>query len=721
MCTYGCATKVRIRQRVINRIFSFFRLHTIKRKLWVGAILLGIWLTLVMANIIYEQIHTVEVYEDVILEHEAVLKTTLGFKGNLKDATTSIAFYLITGEIEYKNTYLELIEQQKLLAEKLFTLPMLKNDEQSVILSKDIQADFVYLTKVIEDIIAVAEDVNQKSPALGYGEQNVFPNYARINDQLLILRLENGDDSDSNNLTDFDTQVNRLQIYWLNVSRHIRSYLSYRNDNELTDLAINIDLFKAELSTLLTQIENISLNQAVALETITAELNTFEREMYVMIDIIKSEKYRMDAYMVSTQLGPLVKHLTDDLDSLTATHRQYVNIETKNILAGLRDTAKETIMFMIIGAIFAIFSLYIVFAVLYKPLKKIGSAMDEISVKGDLNQSLEVVGCDEYSAVAESFNGFVNRIRMMVDLVIDSSQNLTAESITLSNLSRESSESVKQQHQQVENCSNELKNVMTTVDQISTNSSNTLLSAHDAEKNALRGKEVVANMVEQISTLAQRVDNAYNATDILEKMSNEIGDIVSVITKITEQTNLLALNAAIEAARAGEQGRGFAVVADEVRALSAEVHGQTDSVNDQIVKLQGQMLMLKQAMQDGKDASKETVDKATEAGEVLVDIAGSVSSIIQQNKLIVDQVSNHHELVVNINNRIELIDGLAKEADSSSSRSSNLSKEFTFLAKQLEQLVVQFKYGGASSDGNANFDEDADDLAEDDTGNIDLF
>lgn len=408
--------------------------------------------------------------------------------------------------------------------------------------------------------------------------------------------------------------------------------------------------------------------------------------------------------LVSKELGPLVEDIKIELEEVISIHQAHVTLEFSEVIDELHDAAVETIIFSIVGAMLGIVAMLFVLRLFITPVNKIANAMRMISERGDLSQSLEAKGRDEYYLVAKYFNAFVAKIHTMVDLVVDSSRNLTTESENLCELSKKSHHSASQQHQELEKSADDLTNIMTTVDQILNNTNETLENAQDAEEHATKGKEVMTLMVDKISTLAQRVDNATEATDVVEQMSHDIGDIVGVITKITEQTNLLALNAAIEAARAGEQGRGFAVVADEVRALSSQVYSQTDSIQQRIGKLQDQVNVLKETMHAGQETSKETVEKANEASSVLLEITGSVDEIIQKNRHIVEQVNQHQRLVVGLKQNIENIDHIASSTATTSGDAARLSTEFTFLAKQLEQLVGQFKMGAASPgrkiDGN---------------------
>lgn len=395
--------------------------------------------------------------------------------------------------------------------------------------------------------------------------------------------------------------------------------------------------------------------------------------------------------VIKSVIGPLVTHITDDMDEMISMQTSLINNITGQVTNKLYNNIKQTIIFTIVGSLLGALALYFIIHFFLSPVKRLVHAMNEIAERGDLNQSLEVRGHDEYAIASQAFNEFVSKIHDMVDLVIDASRNLTSEANKLSDNSQNSHDGVSQQQSEIQQCSTELNTVVSTVEQITRGSEDTLENARAAEAHAMNGQKAVNNVVSSINTLTDRVDQAFAATETLATMSQGIGEVVNIITQITEQTNLLALNAAIEAARAGEAGRGFAVVADEVRNLSSQVHKQTDAIQQQIKDLQGQANILVKSMQTGQAASYETRDMANEAGKTLSGITQSVTEIMQSNTDIVEQVASHQNLVSDMGDRIGSIQNIAIETAESSEEASRYAKEFTFLAMQLEQLVSKFK------------------------------
>ena len=573
----------------MNKKFFGINFDLLQTKLWLGAFIIGGWLTFVMGNVIYTQYQVNKMVDESLVVQRENLTKLLSFKASLKDATTALAFFLASGDVHYDEEYHRLIKSQIKAVNILIKIPEF-NKETKAALIKDIGADFIELRKLEEQVVSSINHIDVSTGA---------------------------------------THKNK--------------------------------------------------------------------------DMIKSV------------IGPLVAHITVDMDEMIRLQTNLIDNITGQVTSKLHNNIKQTIIFTVIGSLLGALILYLLIHFFLSPVKRLVHAMTEIAERGDLNQSLEVKGHDEYASASQAFNEFVSKIHGMVDLVIDASRNLTSEANKLSDNSQNSHDGVSQQQSEIQQCSTELNTVVSTVEQITRGSEDTLENARAAEEHAINGQKAINNVVSSINTLTDRVDEAFAATETLATMSQGIGEVVNIITQITEQTNLLALNAAIEAARAGEAGRGFAVVADEVRNLSSQVHKQTDAIQEQVKDLQGQANILVKSMQTGQAASHETRDMANEAGKTLSGITQSVTEIMQSNTHIVEQVTSHQNLVSGMGERIGSIQNIAIKTAESSEESSRYAKEFTFLARQLEQLVSKFK-GSTAQDG----ENESDNNLENEEG-VDLF
>lgn len=664
------------------------RLVSLKHKLWFGFGALGLVFIGMMLLISVTQRGSVSAVATLVNEHQPVVLDSLRLKGEMKDATTSLAFYVISRDEQYKQDYQQRMQHQEQLVARMMQSSVVQQDEDSQALLADIQRDFVEMHRIEQDIFEIADDEYKRHPVLAYSRDNLYPAYGDIADYIAVLLHE----AERSNATELHTyrQLSELRIRWLNVSRGLRRHIVFRNRESREEADANLQVFKEVLAGLERAQASLSFTQRDALATIKDRIVPFEQNVATFYAMGDSEKWSMDAFLIRSQVGPFMVHLTDDLDKLADIHTGRITELSQSILADLQAATHTSWIMTIIGMAMIACGICTLTLVLLQPLKKLNRAMLSIAEQSDLNQRLDEDGRDEFSAIARSFNSFVAKIRNMVGLVIDASRNLTSESYKLSELSLESHRYVTEQKSRIEVCNTDLATVTQTVEAIAGDSRATLEAAQQANAKAASGRQLVGHVIARIEDLAGQVSQALGSVNKLEQLSQGIGEVVRLITQITEQTNLLALNAAIEAARAGEHGRGFAVVADEVRSLSCQVKSQTRTIEDKIDELQAHVGPLVATMQSGNEMSQATVTLAQEAGAGLHEITTAMDHIIRMNTGIVDRIGTHHELVQHLSEDIAAIGGMAVGSAESSSRSAELAKEFNFLAKQLEQLVEQF-------------------------------
>ncbi len=361
------------------------------------------------------------------------------------------------------------------------------------------------------------------------------------------------------------------------------------------------------------------------------------------------------------------------------------------------DTAfqkKLTIMVAVVAVILGLFIIlsYIISKSIIVPLQKTTQAMDEISHgEGDLRARLDSQGKDEVSELAEAFNRYTSKIHGIITQVKDATSVLSTSSQELFGFSDETNNGMLRQRSETQQVSMAVTEMSATVKEIAESSRSASESAGDAEKEAAAGESIVGEAVNSINILAAEVDQSANVINQLESESEAIGSVLDVIRGIAEQTNLLALNAAIEAARAGEQGRGFAVVADEVRTLASRTQESTQEIQHMIEKLQSGSTEAVKVMQSSRSTTQDTVEKAGEAAQSLKKIAASILIISEMNRKIAHAADEQAIVATEIDRSIVQISDLADEGADNTTKVTNASEKLSNLSKDLEKLINQFK------------------------------
>jgi len=325
-----------------------------------------------------------------------------------------------------------------------------------------------------------------------------------------------------------------------------------------------------------------------------------------------------------------------------------------------------------------------------KPLQGVASSLEQIA-DGDLTGSLEVTSNDEIGDLQKAMQSTVESLHSLVGQVNDMTGHISSAADEMAFAIDESSKGAYQQLSEVGQVATAMNEMTATVQEVSNNAKEAAQAASDAEAEAKSGSSIVQQTIKSIDTLASEVDKSTAVIHKVKDDSVSIGTILDVIRGIAEQTNLLALNAAIEAARAGEQGRGFAVVADEVRTLASRTQQSTQEIQEMIEILQQGTQEAVNVMEESRDHAKETVDQAALAGSSLDEITKSVATINDMNL----QISNaaHEQSIVSeeINQNIVSISVIAESGSDRMKNTSDVTVKLSQYAAGLKETVGKFK------------------------------
>ncbi|MGE6991883.1 methyl-accepting chemotaxis protein [Pseudomonas sp. NPDC047961] len=288
------------------------------------------------------------------------------------------------------------------------------------------------------------------------------------------------------------------------------------------------------------------------------------------------------------------------------------------------------------------------------------------------------------SDMTESLRTLIGRIGGGVGQIATAAEQLSA-------VTAQTSAGVQKQRVETEQVATAMHEMAATVQEVAQNAEQASHAARDADQQARQGDRVVQEAIGQIGSLSGEVEHSAHAIEELNTESGRIGTVLEVIRAVAEQTNLLALNAAIEAARAGEQGRGFAVVADEVRALARRTHDSTEEIEGLIANLQRVAQKAVEQMQTSRNLTQRTVDLASEAGIALGRITESVSTIEQMNQQIAAAAEQQSAVAENISESVTRVRDIGEQSASGSEQTAASSAELARLGVELQGLVARFR------------------------------
>ncbi|MGR0277794.1 methyl-accepting chemotaxis protein [Marinomonas dokdonensis] len=335
---------------------------------------------------------------------------------------------------------------------------------------------------------------------------------------------------------------------------------------------------------------------------------------------------------------------------------------------------------------------YLVLNSILRPINQTLSVMQNIAEgDGDLSTRLPESGSDHLSQIASAYNKFAERLSKTLSSAIDLNNQVGNKSIELQKVSSSTREITQKRETMFAKMTDTIMEVDSYKGDIIDSTHSTLESAKATADKTQLGQDSITKTVESLNLLSNELDIGVKSVVQLAQESQNIGTVLDVISGIAEQTNLLALNAAIEAARAGEQGRGFAVVADEVRGLASRTQSSTDEIQTMIKNLQDGAKEAEVRITSSYEQSKKTTDDITLTASSLQDIASSVTAITHASNSITDTVTSQSKAVQTLNQLNQEVMDLSKQASETIQRNNQTSEELADTSKQAQKVMSTFK------------------------------
>lgn len=380
------------------------------------------------------------------------------------------------------------------------------------------------------------------------------------------------------------------------------------------------------------------------------------------------------------------KILDTQVDLANQTTIKASELVKGSVASGNTQTTFIMIASIIIAIVIARFTLISI----TRPLARVNDMLNIVS-SGDLSHKLDENGQDEFAQLSKNCNLLIDSLRNLIESIVNRSSQLAAAAEQTSAVTAESTTAIEEQRSQVEQAASATTEMSSTAQSVLSSANDALGEIKHADDEAERVKVISARNRKTIEQLANEVDSAAQVINQLQQDSASIGGILDVIRGIADQTNLLALNAAIEAARAGEQGRGFAVVADEVRTLASRTQQSTSEIQTMIEALQTGAGKAVTVMDTGKLKASDCVNQSEEADKALETITHAVHEAFDRSSQIATAAEEQSVVANEISENLESIVAIAEQTTAGSQQTAASSSEVARLAEELQQSVQEFK------------------------------
>lgn len=675
---------------------DFLAKFSVKKKIIGGFSLIILILAIV---VIYHLISSSLVEKQILKvvdETIPIQRKAMQLKGLVAESGSNLGFYLLGKDETLFKKFEQNLQDAKGLIDSIKTDLNKSNDLHSQDNIKQIE-EIRGLLETYESrkkmLKKVATDYSFNMLGLRMTLDNLGPLFTELVAEVNKMRSAEDEEEFDEDRKHVLIAINNLHILVLRLTNELRLYLAFRFPNSLSNIDDRKEQILKQLDEFSVYLDNgdLTLEQEESIIIIQQGFKRYFPTLTNIISVHGGEQWRKDIYFTRKVITPLINAINSRIDIFVEQKTDELNSETHSVVENVHLSSRFVLIISTVGIFIGVLVAWFITSHIVKRMNMAVNALFDIANgEGNLKKRLNETGSDEMSKLSSSFNDFVKKIAHIVDLVLQSSISLSGEATRMLDVTIDTQKGVDNQQKEIASISLAIKEMTHTVEQIATHSSEAASTASEATVSAQNGQKIVEQSEAAIHKLADEVENAVEVIKQVDKESGDISIVVSVISDISEQTNLLALNAAIEAARAGEHGRGFAVVADEVRNLSNKIQNQTKLIIDRISSLQSGARDAVHVMTEGFETAKNSVALSKETGDALQEITQSVINISTVSASIAESTEIQSNVAKNILDNISVIGEIAEETSQGATATKQSATEFRSMSAQLQGLVEQF-------------------------------
>jgi len=663
---------------------------SLKLQIWLG---FGLMLTLtaIVAFISILNLNGVGSQANTIVsEAQPTMLDALSIQADMNESARIINAFIITQNNSDRNEMKQAIKNLTSEIELFMQRENIINNKEIFTSVKNIQNSIKQYQTLTNKIEHLVDNPSENYPALEISSSKMNPLNKTVLTSLenaLLSELE--EDSNQERKLLF-ADFSELRHNWMNITTSNRTFLANPSDTRNSQTQLYRDKHFNLLKAIQNKSNMLTFEQEEAIDSINTATKTHFKLLDKIYAIYKSGDWRIDQSMLTNEIQPLIKNISQQLNDIVSVQQNNSETLSDNLLSKIKNSL--TISFIVVTAAFLIG-----IGIAWSSIKQISNIVDEVSEslsllsRGEFNIKLNENRAGETGKIAATVNAFSIQLQKMINNLVNSVSNLHSASDKMSTIVADTSNNILQQHRETEMVATAVEQMSATAQEVASGAATAASSAKQAKDLASSGALFSTEALGGINHLVNDLQKASDVIQNLRNESNNISVVLDVIRDISEQTNLLALNAAIEAARAGEQGRGFAVVADEVRTLASRTQESTDQIRVKIEQLQNGANDAVSAMDSAITEANLNNDQVEKVTEALANISGEINHINNQLDQMAAASEQQSATSLEISRNVISISTLAENSAQGTEHAKAAEDELSTATQNIQNVITNFK------------------------------
>ena len=627
---------------------------SVRQKLWGGfSILLA--LMLVLSAVSYRSLFKVEDRLSLVVEKlQPTMLASQDLSHALTHAAAALGLYLLAADDGAKAEYQEALVQVDTAQQDLQQQLRVDSDQASVQTLESLQT-LVDRFKAYEPrMVELVQDRTKNITGLSFAAQRINPisqQMLQVTRQMLMSEFEEDANRQRRELLNL---VHELRYAWANVMNGVRAYIAFQAKPSLDEIALYSDAADQAITKLSAMEDQLTFEQSEGLQQFTTLKKDFVNNFAELRKIEASGRWRTDIHLVREEIRPLLAEIDTVLRGLVSAQRDLAVDASADLLSELHDNARAIVGLLLVGLVIGLLVAWLASNQIATPILRLREILEGMARgEGDLTQRVKLATGDELGQASDYFNQMMAGLQEMIVDIADVSRQLGQGTEQTSERVAAVQANVAEGAERTRETAAATEQMSATSAEIARNAETAAGEAVQARTQADAGNSAMHKMADKARTMAAQIGQLQQSVDAIEAKGRSMHQMVGVINEIAEQTNLLALNAAIEAARAGEAGRGFAVVADEVRQLASKTQQSTAQIrqllesnqhsNQELVGSMGQVADASGSMLNTVGDTEQVIRRMTDSVNLMNDMVEQISEAARQQSAASHEIAQHVE------------------------------------------------------------------------------